>query len=359
MERGHIGYLDSFRAFAIIGVVLTHAVWLSNDIPVWLDNVSHFGSKGVQLFFMVSGLTLALNYNAESLNVSKFFVKKFFRIAPMYYFSALFYVVVGYSILPSALPTNLSLESWLSTFTFTNGWSPKTINSFVPGGWSIAAEMMFYLCFPIIVNLRDRRWLSVGSVVISFLVSVAIYKLIINKIPGNADDVSSFAYFFWITQLPAFLIGVAIAAWLPFLSRYRAVASYLFPLVAALTIAAAFSRGVFSSYIAADVLFSGLILSAAIADFSFMRSRILTYIGTISFSIYLTHFFVIHFLMTKVGVFERSISGTVLVIGGYLITMAVAAAISSFTYPMIEKNGKNLGNALLRYGRKQIQGRAV
>ena len=38
MERGHIGYLDSFRAFAIIGVVLTHAVWLSNDIPVWLDN---------------------------------------------------------------------------------------------------------------------------------------------------------------------------------------------------------------------------------------------------------------------------------------------------------------------------------
>lgn len=188
---------------------------------------------------------------------------------------------------------------------------------------------------------------------------MAIYKFIINKISGNVEDVSSFAYFFWLTQLPAFLIGIAIAAWLPFLSRYRAVASYLFPLVATLTVAAAFSRGVFSSYIAADVLFSGLILSAAIADFSFMRGRILTYIGTISFSIYLTHFFVIHLLMTKASMFEKSIGGTVLVIGGYLVTMAAAAAISSFTYPMIEKNGKNLGNVLLRYGRKRIQGRAV
>ena len=359
MERGHIGYLDSFRAFAIIGVVLTHAVWLSHDIPVWLDNVSHFGSKGVQLFFMVSGLTLALNYDANSLKVGNFFVKRFFRIAPMYYFSALFYVAVGYSILPSALPTNLSIESWLSTFTFTNGWSPKTINSFVPGGWSIAAEMMFYLCFPVFVRLRDKRGLSVSFVSISFFVSVAIYKLIIQKIPGDAEDISSFAYFFWITQLPAFLLGIAIAAWLPFLTRYRAVSSYLFFFVAALTVAAAFSRGVFSSYIAADILFSGLILSAATADFSFMRGRILTYIGTISFSIYLTHFFVIHLLMDQASILEKLVGGTTLVIGGYLITMAAATAISSLTYPMIEKNGKNIGNYLLRYGRKRIQGQAA
>lgn len=49
--REHQSYLDSFRAFAIAGVILTHTVWISSNLSPWLDNLAHFGSKGVQLFF--------------------------------------------------------------------------------------------------------------------------------------------------------------------------------------------------------------------------------------------------------------------------------------------------------------------
>ena len=43
------------------------------------------------------------------------------------------------------------------TALFLHGWHPETINSVVPGGWSIAAETSFYLLLPLLFRLVTTR----------------------------------------------------------------------------------------------------------------------------------------------------------------------------------------------------------
>lgn len=346
-ERGHLGYLDTFRALAIAGVVLTHSVWLVDDVPSWLDNVVHFGSKGVQLFFIVSGFTLALNYDAARLNLRSFYTKRFFRIAPMYYFSALFYVAIGMTILPNALPKNLSWYSWLATFTFTNGWHPATVNSFVPGGWSIGAEMTFYLCFPLLLHLKQKPVTLLAITIGSFLASVIAYKLIIKMVPGEAEDISTFAYFFWLVQLPAFLAGICMAAWLPKLQSFVKPARIVFPITVACMVSASLTRGFTSSYIAADLIFIALVLSGSLSGLRVLNTSAFTYVGRISFSIYLTHFLIVRMLQYVAPYAQGYMSNAVVVVFGYVIAFAGAIALSSITFVQIEMRGKALGDMLL------------
>lgn len=267
----------------------------------------------------------------------------------MYYSAGIFYVVVGSTLLSSAKPTNTSLISWISTYTFSNGWHPTTINSFVPGGWSIAAEMMFYGCFPILIKIKARPIVSLMAVACSFIMSVAIYKIIISKVPGDQEQVASFAYFFWLTQLPAFVLGIAICSWLPLLNRRRLLAKRSFPILIVALATAALSRGWASSYVIADVLFFLIVLSAAVANFSFLKSRALAYIGQISFSMYLVHFFIIRIVMAALPGANYIFGSDLAVIVGWIFVFLSAIIVSGFTYNFIEKPGKDLGTSLWRH----------
>jgi len=48
------------------------------------------------------------------------------------------------------LLTGKGAPAWevATTALFVHGFHPQTINSVVPGGWSIAVEMTFYAVFP-------------------------------------------------------------------------------------------------------------------------------------------------------------------------------------------------------------------
>ena len=73
----------------------------------------------------------------------EFFVRRFFRIAPAFYLAILFYICLGNR-------TVLLGAKWhrhwqvLLTIAFLHGWYVESINAVVPGGWSIAVEVMFH-----------------------------------------------------------------------------------------------------------------------------------------------------------------------------------------------------------------------
>ena len=141
-----LDWLDAFRGWAVLGVVAVHSgeVMRVKGTPGIITNA---GQYGVQLFFLVSALTISLTYDSHIRHFGRslrsqfaWLMKRFFRIAPLYYFAALFYPAERYSIYIvshhryGALTTIWDIATNL---LFIHTWIPSANNTVVPGGWSI------------------------------------------------------------------------------------------------------------------------------------------------------------------------------------------------------------------------------
>ena len=103
-------------------VITCHAGEMFAELPYPLRKLTSFGWHGVQLFFLLSCVTLLLSWRADEAkdraSVTGFWTRRLFRIAPMYYLAALFYFVV------ETPPSGFDLGQFLASFTSMNAWHP-------------------------------------------------------------------------------------------------------------------------------------------------------------------------------------------------------------------------------------------
>ncbi len=98
------------------------------------------------MFYVVSAFTLYLSMRSRSRKernpLGNFFIRRFFRIAPMFYLAILANVAyVGYqNMSETATASYPSATDLFLGFTFLLGLSPQAINSVAIGGWSVADE---------------------------------------------------------------------------------------------------------------------------------------------------------------------------------------------------------------------------
>jgi len=79
-------YIDLLRGIAILGVVAVHSSQHVKDLNIIVAWIFNYGQAGVQLFFVVSAITLCLSSTQR--NEKKFiyfYIRIFFRIAPLFY----------------------------------------------------------------------------------------------------------------------------------------------------------------------------------------------------------------------------------------------------------------------------------
>jgi peptidoglycan/LPS O-acetylase OafA/YrhL len=148
--------LDGLRAWAIGGVLVSHFLHDYWGIP--------WGQIGVRLFFVLSGflitgILLRCREAAERGGGSRwwgmrqFYLRRFLRIFPIYYF------VIGVALLLGLEPTR-ALLGWLLTYTINvklaidQDW-PEYFSHF----WTLAVEEQFYLLWPWVILYVPRRWL--------------------------------------------------------------------------------------------------------------------------------------------------------------------------------------------------------
>jgi peptidoglycan/LPS O-acetylase OafA/YrhL len=317
MRSERVEFLDALRAIAALMVFVIHACMPPEG------SIINFGRYGVTVFFVVSAFSLCLSLSREDergkIRWGAYFVRRFFRIAPLYYAVLLFGAV---EYLQSGKGFSLLVH-----LTFANVFVPEFANDLISVEWTIAVEWGFYVALPVLFVFTRFPLALVGLAGASLLLWAKFYQIVV----WTGSPVSV-----WYCTLPAhlyaFVAGIA-AFWL--------VRNYKLP--ATLAWAAALTVAVIASVelIIGENRWSGpafaLMTALAIvccwsqpAAARVLSLRPLVWIGTISYSVYLLHILVLgHFV-------ERSMLN---VFGA----LAVTVALSSVTYFAIEEPGRMLG----------------
>jgi peptidoglycan/LPS O-acetylase OafA/YrhL len=323
--------LDHLRALAILLVLLFH-YQLNFSHPSWTEWFKQMGWTGVDLFFVLSGFLISSQLFVEikkerSISLKTFFIKRFFRILPIYFF-----VVGVYFLFPLLREKEALPPLWkFLTFTQNFGLDGKRFGTF-SHAWSLCVEEHFYLLFPLIlIFLLNRNlfaksyWILIALPIFGVLLRIYLWDI---YYPSNTDFNTSSSY--WArhiyrptyNRLDGLLVGVAIASLYQFspklwgkISKFGNQSIILSIVLLTLAYFYFSDMGSYSTSIWGFPLIAiayGFMVLGAISPSSFLynwNSRITTLIATLSYAIYLSHkiiFHVVQELFTKLSIAKDS-----------------------------------------------------
>ena len=353
-------FIDTLRALAILGVMAVHtAQWVQPDSAVF-RRITENGARGVQLFFVASALTIFMSIKARSADeyapVRDFFIRRFFRIAPLFYLGIIFWLLIeGFS--PRYWAPN-GIDGWtvFLTATFLHGFNPETMTSLVPGGWSIAVEMSFYLIAPLLFkHIQDLRgavkfFLLALAVGVLFSGAVRSYWLAVYA-PEQRYLASSYATLWFFAQLPIFALGIIAFFALPkftFTARSPLWGYSLLILVLLLWLLLIALR-TFSllSQVLYGVSFVLLALALAVHPTRLLVNSYVRKLGQISFSCYMIHFVVLYAFEKVLFCDGFALGGDVGFTAAFCLVMVVSSTVSLVTYRYVERPGIAMGSLII------------
>jgi peptidoglycan/LPS O-acetylase OafA/YrhL len=372
----HFAYIDAVRGIAFLGVMTVHAAMSVGQFPA--RNLFTQAGYGVQLFFLASAITLSFSMSArrsiDRYPTLYFYLRRLFRIAPLFWAAMAFYWIFP-RVMPSFwlsewAPSGVHPLYFVLTALFLHGWHPYAFNSIVPGGWSIAVEMNFYLLFPLLYRLLAK---SLRRSAVAVVVSILCVGLLDRYLPWLHQYVYSsiaatpwdFYTNFWLpSQLPVFLIGflachliredaitrlVQVRSWAAWPVFFCCMAI----LAAGVGRETRFMRG---SLIVVMAL-AAFVLVLARGSLKWIVNPAICYLGKISYSCYLVHFAAMGLTLKLLGI-HLTANSTLVDTGHTLgncrlfleivaITLTLTALIATATLHLIENPGIALGKKLL------------
>jgi peptidoglycan/LPS O-acetylase OafA/YrhL len=292
------GFIDALRGYAILAVVATHVQLLTPDLPFVVKRWADFGAYGVPLFFVVSAATLTSSWEARADGAAAFYIRRVFRIAPMFWLAIAYYLLFPWPWRAFWSPHGLDWATVALTAVFLHGWSPESLNV-VPGGWSIATEWGFYLLFPFLVGALRSFWSALGASLAMLatmtLSPPAVGGWLAALFPQTPPVLVAWFQTFWLPgNLYIFLAGMAC---------WRATKAFETPRwVAELEVAAAVLVAVVYPLLwdqplkyapAPCFAFALLVHGLASGGGRYLVFGATRRLGTLSFSVYLIHFAII------------------------------------------------------------------
>ncbi len=344
ITRERIDFIDGIRGIAALLVLLMHL--LEFNLPA-STAITHswvrFGTIGVAAFFLVSGFVIPMTLE-RSASLRAFWTGRIFRIYPLYLTVLAASVLIGIcgawpwsagitADLPRTLVFHLPIVQG-----FTHGFN------FVGGSWTLFIELVFYalfsLCF--VLKLHRRHLLLVLGANATVLAMAIAGTVLDRRIPlghpclllCSFTGVMFYRHFraevsgrFLIGSVVAALLTTAVAFW----HNYSAFHANDFTFTCAML-----------SWSLAFVMFSGFYLAR-----SWAMAGALTWLGTISYSVYLAHDLV-------------NFGGIDLLGAGWwnmLIVPVLTLPVAWVCHRLIEAPGIRLGKQLV--GRSKVHPAAV
>ncbi|MDF2809091.1 MAG: Acyltransferase family protein [Microvirga sp.] len=354
-------FIDSLRGIAILGVVAVHVGPSIEGLSPPLESFAAFTSRGVQLFFMLSAFTLTMISVNRPFTMCPFYIRRLFRIAPMFYLAMVGYIVLEGTEPSVFAPDGIGLKQVVLTLTFLNGWTIDSFNSIVPGGWSISCEAMFYLFFPLILRyIRSARAAAIACAV-SVLVALAWSMLIKTTDAYAADEflVGSFIRFSFLFNLLAFLSGILLYYIIAgggrrVIDRGSKGAWLLLTASIAVLIGGGVSGfSTFRNPLIAVVALLPFVYAVYLTRPIAIINPVIRHIGLVSFSVYLVHFAILDFIGGPLLAATSNLTPDLKFVVFYAAAVAISTLVATATYRWIELPFIGLGRrvASARSGR--------
>jgi peptidoglycan/LPS O-acetylase OafA/YrhL len=322
MERERFKVLDGWRGLSILLVLAAHLLPLGPK--AWDLNVAT-GLLGMVFFFILSGF-LVTHFLLSHYGVMDFLIRRFFRILPLVWL----YMTLMFLITPVTMDTSLS------HYLFYGNYPPGAFISTTPHMWSLCVEVHFYIGVALLVGLLGKRGLL-------FIPVLMLFFTLLRVIDG--------AHYSILTHLriDEILAGATLA--LIYNNKFagslrETLARVKLPVVLILLLISCHPDSSFMGYL--RPYFAAIVIGATLFSHKqnlgvrVLQHKVLFYIATISFALYVIHPFLMQTWLGSGETLERYAKRPLL-----LAVLFVLAHLSTFYY---EQKwiaiGKSLSNRL-------------
>lgn len=206
--------LNGIRAIAAFIVVIWHIDQFSYLFNIEPLKFHHTGMavRAVDMFFVLSGflITYLLLMEKElfkNINIKNFYIRRIYRIWPLYYFSLLVSIVFMYfEIIPTPednLKSILLYIFLLANVSYALGIQIKAITPL----WSVGVEEQYYLLWPNIIN-KTKNFFLVFVLLFCFVFLVKFIAVYTIK-----NEYPVFVNFLYNFKINIMIMGALGALW--------------------------------------------------------------------------------------------------------------------------------------------------
>ena len=359
-KKDHLPLLTSLRGLAAVIVVLYH---LKHQFPVLFDVVGEYtgifkqGYLWVDFFFILSGFILSHVYGKKFMgwckkhDYGRFMVARFARIYPLHLFVLMLYLMMEFSKYASNVETlenpifneqTRSASGFVASLFLVQAAHLFDHAVWNASSWSISAEWFAYLLFPLMarvaLNINGKLCVAIIVLCIAGLGGLISLK-------GDLNIVSDYA-------VPRSWMGCLIGVCLYRIYELYPLAKFKSGGVTWCALVLSLACMNLPRWWGYELMSVGslaiLVLTASKcgSNIFFLASRPMMYLGEISYSIYLTH----GFLLIALYNFQRRVmgisdGGASMTIGESLVwtigVLGVSIGTSAITYPFVEVTGRD------------------
>jgi peptidoglycan/LPS O-acetylase OafA/YrhL len=206
--RAHLTAVDGLRALAVLSVVVFHTrVHAATTLTM---KPFELGQHGVELFFVISGLCLALPFLRKyhsgaglGFDGHAFFAGRIVRILPPYYVAVAIFALLTFTAAwqatahAGALNGSVTARS-LAAHAFFAARDSEVLNG---SFWTLRIEAIWYLLFPalLVLFVRNRTAFAVIGVASALAAATHLFR-----VPFGTLHIVALS-------LPAFMLGIVAA----------------------------------------------------------------------------------------------------------------------------------------------------
>jgi exopolysaccharide production protein ExoZ len=185
LKKQRIETLDWLRGLMALSIMYYHITgW--NLVPLDSTNsLGRIGVYGVSIFFVLSGLSMAIVYNSYIKNIAtsiNFFIRRIFRIWPLLWVVCFFIFIQQY-----LTGIHIWKQLFVNITTLFGFYKPTAYMA--TGAWSIGNEMVYYALTPLVFCLYNyKKWAGNVFLLVCFFVGLFFAFFLLDPLRTLSDQ---------------------------------------------------------------------------------------------------------------------------------------------------------------------------